>query len=154
MLAHPARAAANTWAIGQVLLRGLRGAAAPQSSINRPVAPGRRVRFARFELAAVKDAAHGSGGKVNDVVLDLAAGALRELLLGRGERLDGIELVASIPVSLRSAEQARGLGNAIGVIAVPLPGSPRFTTCPLSCLMSVIRDGTTKWTSSLNSFAT
>ena len=121
VLVHPLRAAATAWAIGHVLLRGLRGAAAPQSSINRPVASGRRVRFVRFELAALKDAAHASGGKVNDVVLDLAAGALRELLLGRGEPVDGVELVASIPVSLRSAEEASGLGNAIGVIAVPLP---------------------------------
>jgi len=85
------------------------------------VAPGRRVRFVRFDLAQVKDVAHASGGKVNDVVLDLSAGALRELLLGRGESVDGVELVASIPVSLRTAEQAQALGNAIGVIAVPLP---------------------------------
>jgi WS/DGAT/MGAT family acyltransferase len=121
VLAHPRRAIATAWSIARALLRGTRRAAAPQSSINRPVAAGRRVRFARFELAAVKGAAHVSGGKVNDVVLDLAAGALRELLLGRGEPVDGVELVASIPVSLRSAEQASGLGNAVGVIVVQLP---------------------------------
>jgi diacylglycerol O-acyltransferase / wax synthase len=121
MLAHPSRAAAAVRAISGALLRGARGAAAPRSSINRPVAAGRRVRFARFDLAALKATAHAAGGKVNDVVLDLAAGALSELLLSRGERLDGVELIASMPVSLRRPEEAQDTGNAIGVIAVPLP---------------------------------
>lgn len=119
--AHPLHAAASAWAIGRVLLRGARGAGAPRSSINRPVMPHRRVGFARFDLAALKETAHASGGKVNDVVLDLAAGALRDLLLGRGEQVDGVELIASIPVSLRHGERAQDLGNAIGAVAVPLP---------------------------------
>jgi WS/DGAT/MGAT family acyltransferase len=121
VLAHPSRAAANARRVGRVLLHSFRGAAAPRSSINRVVAPGRRFRFARFDLAKVKDVAHAAGGKVNDVVLDLTAGALRELLLGRGENVQGVELIASIPVSLRTADEARTLGNAIGVSAVPVP---------------------------------
>jgi len=121
VLAHPLRVAAATWTISGALVRGLDGAGAPRSSINRPVASGRRIRFARFDLAALKATARSSGGKVNDIVLDLAAGALRELLLGRGERVDGVTLLASIPVSLRRAEQAQDLGNAVGVMVVPLP---------------------------------
>jgi len=118
---HPLRAAWTAGTIARILLHGPRGVAATRSSIDAMVAPGRRVQFARFDLAEVKKIAHASGGKVSDVVLDLSAGALRELLLARGERVDGVDLVASIPVALRTADQARALGNAIGVIAVPVP---------------------------------
>ena len=72
LLAHPSRTAASAWAIGRVLLRGLRGTAAPQSSINRQVAPGRRVRFERFELAALKEIAQAAGGKVTEAARAVA----------------------------------------------------------------------------------
>ncbi len=120
VLMHPLRASATARATGGDLLRGLRGPAAPPSSINRRVAAGRLVRFARFDLTAVSTRAHAAGGKVNDVVLDLVAGGLRELLIGRGEPVAGLELIASVPVSLRAATDAGRLGNAVGVMTVPL----------------------------------
>src|SRR5207244_4504183 len=119
-LMHPLRAPATARGIGGDLLRGLRGPAAPRSSINRRVAAGRLVRVARFDLTAVSTRAHAAGGKVNDVVLDLVAGGLRELLIGRGEPVVGLELIASVPVSLRAATDAGRLGNAVGVMTVPL----------------------------------
>jgi diacylglycerol O-acyltransferase len=94
---------------------------APQSSINRVVRAGRRVRFTRLDLTTVKQRAHAAGGKVNDVVLAVVTAGLRELLLSRHERVDGVELLASVPVSLRAASQVHGVGNSSGAIKVPLP---------------------------------
>jgi diacylglycerol O-acyltransferase len=93
---------------------------APQTSINRPVLPGRHVRYTRVDLDDVRARAHQAGAKVNDVVLDLVAGGLRHLLQSRGELVAGLQLIASVPVSLRSGAEAATLGNAVGVMTVPL----------------------------------
>jgi diacylglycerol O-acyltransferase / wax synthase len=120
VIAHPLSATASVGAIYQEALRILRTPKAPRTSLTRRVGPGRRVRYARFDLSEVRGRGHEAGGKVNDVVLDLTAGALRELLLGRGERVDGLKLIAAVPVALRATAQAGGLGNAVGVMTVPL----------------------------------
>jgi len=48
--------------------------------------------------------------------------------------VDGIELVAAIPATLRSAQSARGLGNAAGGLAVRLPIGERD---PIKRLQSI-----------------
>jgi diacylglycerol O-acyltransferase len=95
--------------------------AAPPTSLNRPVKAGRTVRFVRLDLAAAKAHAHSAGGKVNDVVLDLAAGGLRALLLQRGEPVAGLRLIVSMPVSLRARDETLSRGNQTGIASVPLP---------------------------------
>jgi WS/DGAT/MGAT family acyltransferase len=94
---------------------------APRTSLNRPVRAGRRVRRLRLDLAAMKEIAHAHDGKVNDVVLDLWAGGVRHLLVSRGERVDGIELITSVPVSLRDEANAGVVENRSGWIALALP---------------------------------
>ena len=106
-------------AAGAELARVVRAPSAPRTTLNRPVRPGRRIRFIRLDLGEVRAAAHAAGGTVNDVVLTVIAGGLRSLLLERGEAVDR-PLIASVPVSLRRAAEATGLGNAVGTIAVPL----------------------------------
>jgi hypothetical protein len=49
------------------------------------------VQFLGLDRAAAKEAAHGRGGKVNDVVLGIWAGGLRQLLLSRGETVALLE---------------------------------------------------------------
>lgn len=97
---------------------------APRTSLNAPVHAGRRVRFFRADLAEVKARAHAAEGKVNDVVLDVVAAGLRALLVSRHERVEGVSLRVTVPVSLRkarSAEDARALGNRVGGVVIPLP---------------------------------
>jgi len=94
---------------------------APATSINQLVKPGRRIRFLRIDLEAAREVAHSAGAKLNDVVLDLVAGGLRELLASRGEAVAGVELIGTVAVSLRRSSDAGDLGNQVGVIAVPLP---------------------------------
>jgi WS/DGAT/MGAT family acyltransferase len=66
----------------------------------------------------VKDAL---GGTVNDVVLAVVAGALREWLRGRGIRTEGLELRAQVPVSIRASDERGQLGNRLAVMRAPLP---------------------------------
>ena len=120
-VAHPIALAHALRTFSRELARTLGQTKAPRTSLNQPVRPGRRVRFLRVDLAAMKDIAHAHEAKVNDVVLDLWAGGLRDLLLSRSEAVSGVDLITSVAVSLRSSEEAGNLGNQVGVLAVPLP---------------------------------
>lgn len=95
---------------------------APHTSLNPIVGPGRRVGVVRCGLDAVKDAAHAHEAKVNDVVLDLWSGGLRDLLASRGEAIDA-DLIMSMPVSLRDDAEPGSVDNRTGWVAFALPTS-------------------------------
>jgi WS/DGAT/MGAT family acyltransferase len=97
---------------------GLRESA-PRTSLNQPTGKRRATRIVQVDLDAVRATAHAQGGTVNDVVLAAVAGALRGLLLARGEDID--RLVVSIPISSRRAATADHLGNEVGVLPVTIP---------------------------------
>jgi hypothetical protein len=73
-----------------------------------------------LDLATMKDAAHAHEGKVNDVVLALWSGGLRDLLASRGEPVAGVEPTTGLAVSTRSATDGR-IDNQVGTIVLPLP---------------------------------
>jgi WS/DGAT/MGAT family acyltransferase len=100
-LAHPINHARQFRIKAGIARRILSPARAPRTSLNRPVRAGRAVRFLCLDLTAVKDAAHGRGCKVNDVVLDVWTGGLRQLLMSRGEQVAQLEPVTTVPASLR-----------------------------------------------------
>ena len=120
-LAHPARLATDLHVQAGVARRALSPARAPRTSLNRRVQAGRRIRFLRLDLAAVKHAAHAHQGKVNDVVLAIWAGGLRHLLVSRAEPVDRLEPVTTVPTSSRSAGDTGTIDNEFGAMAVPLP---------------------------------
>jgi diacylglycerol O-acyltransferase len=94
---------------------------APESTINQPIGPHRRFETVLSDLEDLKRVKNALGGTVNDVVLAAVAGGLRRLLKSRGERVEGLELRAMVPVSVR-AEQDRGaLGNQVATMWAPLP---------------------------------
>lgn len=93
---------------------------APASSLNQLIGPHRRFETVGFDLAAIKKVRAGLGGTVNDVILAVVTGALRRLLLARGERL-GPDLRVMVPVSVRGAEARGALGNQIAAVFCPLP---------------------------------
>ncbi len=121
MLAHPLRLVMEARVRMRVARQALGQTRAPRTSFNQVVRPGRRIRFLRLDLAAMKEAAHAHEAKVNDVVLDLWSGGLRQLLLSRGEPTAALELITQIAVSLRSASAARTIDNQIGFMVLPLP---------------------------------
>src|SRR5262249_20169511 len=97
---------------------------APACSLNHPIGPHRRFEMVRLPLDPVKKARAAHGGTVNDVLLSVVTGALRDLLLSRGET-PAADLRVLIPVSVRS-HRARGtFGNQVTAIFCPLPiGEP------------------------------
>jgi diacylglycerol O-acyltransferase len=94
---------------------------APDVPLNQPISPHRRFVWARSELATFKRIKNTLGGTVNDVVLAVVTGALREWLHERGVRTEGLELRALVPVSIRTADERGNLGNRIAAMRGPLP---------------------------------
>ena len=94
---------------------------APDVPLNQPIGPHRRFTWARSELATFKRIKDALGGTVNDVVLAVVTGALREWLHGRGIRTEGLELRALVPVSIRTEDERGDLGNRIAAMRGPLP---------------------------------
>ena len=96
---------------------------APRTSLNALPGGSRRLRAVHLDLERARAVAHAHDGKVNDVLLAVVSGGLRDLLVSRGEPVDGMELRVSVPASLRRADEARELGNAAGIMVVALPVS-------------------------------
>jgi diacylglycerol O-acyltransferase len=124
-LAHPdetARQARRGWpAVREAFLE----ARAPRTSLNQRIGWHRRFALVRSNLDVVKRIAHAHGAKVNDVLVTVVASGLRDLLLGRGEPVDGVVLRAFVPVSLHTATPGQARGNRDGAMLVPLPiGEP------------------------------
>src|SRR3954466_6924161 len=94
---------------------------APDVPLNQEIGPHRRFVWARSELATFKRIKDTLGGTVNDVVLAVVTGALREWLHGRGVRTEGLELRALVPVSIRTQDERGDLGNRIALMRGPLP---------------------------------
>ncbi|MCW2580085.1 MAG: Diacylglycerol O-acyltransferase [Blastococcus sp.] len=120
------------------LLRTARKAvlAAPHSPLNAPVGRSRRVAVARAQLEDLKKVRTVHGGTVNDVLLTVVTGALREWLLSRGEPVVGGTTVrALVPVSMQEDAQQ---GNRVSSYLVDLPvgePNPRVRLTRLSYAM-------------------
>ena len=94
---------------------------APDVPLNQAIGPHRRYVWARSELATFKRIKDTFGGTVNDVVLAVVTGALRDWLQRRGVRTEGLELRALVPVSIRGEDERGNLGNRIALMRGPLP---------------------------------
>src|SRR5215213_2398968 len=94
---------------------------APDVPLNQPIGPHRRYVWARSELATFKMIKDALGGTVNDVVLAVVTGAVRDWLHQRSIRTEGLELRALVPVSIRSEDERGNLGNRIALMRGPLP---------------------------------
>jgi diacylglycerol O-acyltransferase / wax synthase len=91
---------------------------APKTTFNGRVSPHRRFSFGETGLDEVKAVKRAYGVTVNDVVVSICAGAVRRWLIEHDE-LPDVPLVAQIPVSVRTGEQAGTYGNRILLMSVP-----------------------------------
>ena len=124
-LVHVSATARRLHRLGPALREIFAVEPAPRTSLNAPLGPERHVFFVRERLDSTRDAARSAGATVNDVVLAAIAGGLREVLRGRGERVEGLELRVAVPVSLHRGPSTTARGNAVAPMAVPLPlGDP------------------------------
>jgi diacylglycerol O-acyltransferase / wax synthase len=94
---------------------------APPTPYNKSIGPHRRFTWVRANLADVKAIKNELGGTVNDVVLATIAGALGKHLRRRGQKTDGVELKAMVPVSVRADVESGALGNRVAAMMAPLP---------------------------------
>jgi WS/DGAT/MGAT family acyltransferase len=94
---------------------------APRTILNGRVGGARRFAAQSWEIDRIKRVAKSSGTTINDVVLAMVSGALRDYLLERGALPDE-PMSAMVPVSLalRSGADTGGGGNAVGAIIVNL----------------------------------
>lgn len=96
----------------------------PATSLNQPLGPRRRFDWISTTLAEAKRARTlVPGATVNDVMLTVTAGGLRDLLAARGEDVDTMRLRVSIPVSLRTESRSGtdAAGNLVTGFIAPLP---------------------------------
>jgi WS/DGAT/MGAT family acyltransferase len=85
---------------------------------------GKRKRVAWADplpLEEVKVVGKALGCSINDVLLSMAAGALRDYLLEKGDAVDGVEIRAIVPVNLRPIGQGKSLGNHFGLVFLEVP---------------------------------
>ena len=92
----------------------------PRTPFNGPVSAHRRFAFGSLSLDAVRQVRREFGTTVNDVVVTICAGAVRDWLLER-DALPEDPLVAMIPMSVRKRDEKGTWGNRISMMIVPIP---------------------------------
>jgi WS/DGAT/MGAT family acyltransferase len=115
--------AARVRGIAEGLARAARSAVvpAPHAPLSRTAGTQRRVAVARADLADLRAIRKERGGTVNDVLLGVLTGALRDWLLSRGEPVLGSTVVrALVPVSV----QGEGQDDPGGTVAAHLVDLP------------------------------
>jgi diacylglycerol O-acyltransferase / wax synthase len=123
----------------QALVRGIGSAAGllrplGSSSLTGSIGPHRTWSTAYVHLTDVKAIRTALGGTVNDVVLTIVTGGLRDLLQTRGENVEGRGVRALVPVSVRAPGE-RGVYN--NQVSAMLPTLPVGTEDPVKRLQSV-----------------
>lgn len=88
---------------------------APPTHFNQSVTARRNVVFARVTLDNIKEIKNAVGCTVNDVVLGIAGGALRQYLLGRNS-LPALPLTAVCPISVRTTEEEDRSDNRVSAM--------------------------------------
>lgn len=91
---------------------------APPTFLNHRVAPARRFASAALSLADVKTTAADLGVTINDLILAIAAGGLRTLLLDYDGAADR-PIIASVPTATDKSDRVSG--NEISGLMVSLP---------------------------------
>jgi diacylglycerol O-acyltransferase / wax synthase len=98
--------------------RSVRLGLAPKTIFNASITNQRSYATLSLPLEAMKALGKRVGGTVNTVVMAMCASALRQYLLER-ELLPAKSLIASVPVSLRSADDS-SMNNQVSMIRVDL----------------------------------
>lgn len=90
--------------------------AAPRTTFNASITGHRNIAYAQLDLEDVKNVKNHFAVKVNDVVMALVSGVLRQFLLDRGELPDA-SLVAMVPVSVHGKSDRPGRNQVSGMFA-------------------------------------
>lgn len=91
----------------------------PRTPFNAPISQHRAFAFGSLPLEDVKKVRRALGVSVNDVVMAMCTGALRQWLIDH-DALPDRPLTACVPVSMRRRAEC-GDGNALSAMFAPLP---------------------------------
>lgn len=91
------------------------------SSLNGSIGSHRAYDWAEVSLDDVKLVRKQAGGTINDVVLALCTRGFRELLVSRGEVVEGRAVRTLVPVSVRRADERGTYNNRVSGIIAQLP---------------------------------
>jgi WS/DGAT/MGAT family acyltransferase len=105
--------------VAEVLSPALHSAS--ETPLNRQLGPHRRFELIAHRVADYKRVKDLLGGTLNDVVLATVAGALRGFFQKRGLDVDGMEVRAMVPVSVRARGGDGSMGNQISQMVAHLP---------------------------------
>jgi WS/DGAT/MGAT family acyltransferase len=106
--------------------------------LNVPITGARRFAAQGWPLERVRAVGAAAGATVNDVMMAMCAGALREYMLELGALPDK-PLVAAVPISLRGAEGVGG--NAVGIILCALATDVADPALRLALISESMRRG-------------
>ncbi|HLF60137.1 MAG TPA: wax ester/triacylglycerol synthase family O-acyltransferase [Acidimicrobiia bacterium] len=96
--------------------------ASDRTPLNPDIGPNRRFDWTDLPLEDLKSVKNKLGGSLNDVVLGIAAGAVRQFLIGaRGYDVSEAAFRVMNPVSTRRADQRGALGNQVAMWLIDLP---------------------------------
>jgi len=96
--------------------------ASDRTPLNPDIGPNRRFDWTDLPLDDLKSVKNKLGGSLNDVVLGIAAGAVRQFLIGaRGYDVSEAAFRVMNPVSTRRADQRGALGNQVAMWLIDLP---------------------------------
>ena len=115
MLSKLTEAAAATGSLARA------GIGAPPTPFNVDIGGHRRFAMVRASLADLKHVKDELGGTVNDVILAAVAGALGRHLRARGHATKDLEMIAMVPISIRTTDQRGALGNQVSTMMAKLP---------------------------------
>lgn len=90
--------------------------AAPRTTFNDSVTGHRNVAYTELDLGGIKKVKDHFDVKVNDVVMALVAGVLRQFLIDRDELPDS-SLVAMVPVSVHGKSDRPGRNQVSGMFS-------------------------------------
>lgn len=94
----------------------------PKTPFKGPLSVEKRVAWSRLvDLDEITTIRGALGGTINDILLTAMSGGLRQYLVDRGQAVDGLNLRAAIPVSLRKIDQLADMGNRFGLVFLSLP---------------------------------
>ncbi|MGH3532856.1 MAG: WS/DGAT domain-containing protein, partial [Mycobacterium sp.] len=93
---------------------------APPTPWNKAITGHRRFAMRTTSLENVKRLKQATGGTVNDVVMAICAGGLRQYLLAH-DALPDRPLRAMVPVSIRTGDEADPWTNRVSAIVAELP---------------------------------
>ncbi|HKH22849.1 MAG TPA: wax ester/triacylglycerol synthase family O-acyltransferase [Solirubrobacterales bacterium] len=100
------------------LVRSLRPSE-PREPLNQPITGARHLAWFRRPLADLKRIGRPMGASVNDVLLAVSAGGVRNFL--RGREREPAPLKTMVPVNVRGGDETTELGNRISFVFVDLP---------------------------------